>query len=320
VLALTGLTGCEVSSTRDPGAPGSQATSGTLIEDRPLKFAVITHGAPGDSFWDVVMKGAEQAASDLGDTVSYQGSGVPSDQAAYVDAAVNDGVDGLVVSLANADALKPSLARARAAGIPFITVNSGQQASAALGAITHVGQDERLAGRAAGERIKQAGVGKALCVIHEAGNVGLEERCAGLREGFGGPVENLQVDIANLATAQTTIRTKLEADSSVDGIMALVGSVGVAAATAERDAGRTGVTIGTFDLSPEVTDEIAAGEITFAVDQQQYLQGYLPVQFLHLYRRNANTVGGGQPVYTGPGFVTKDNVAEVAELAAKGTR
>jgi simple sugar transport system substrate-binding protein len=156
-------------------------------------------------------------------------------------------------------------------------------------------------------------------VLHEAGNVGLEQRCAGAKKTLGGTVTNLQVDISNVAEAQTTISSKLQADKSIDGVLALNPAIGIAAADAVAAAGSK-AKVATFDLSGDVVDAIGAGRVLFAVDQQQYLQGYLPITMLHLFVANANTVGGGHPVLTGPGFVTQENAAKVKDLAAKGTR
>jgi simple sugar transport system substrate-binding protein len=280
---------------------------------------VITHGSAGDAFWDVVKKGAEQAGQDLGVTVSYQGSGKADEQANLINAAIGDRVDGLVVSMANPDALAEPIKRAVAQGVPVVTINSGQARSAALGALAHVGQDETVAGQGAGAKLSEAGVKKLVCVIHEAGNIGLEQRCAGARQSLGGEVISLHVSISNVAEAQNTIASKLQADPAIGGVLALNPAIGVAAVDAVARAGSR-AKVATFDLSGDVVDAIAAGKILFAIDQQQYLQGYLPVVMLSLYAANANTVGGGKPVLTGPGYVTRDNAATIKDLASKGTR
>ena len=283
------------------------------------KIAVVTHGAAGDAFWSVVKAGAEKAGKDMGETVSYQSDGDPQKQSQLIDAAVNQKVDGLVVSMANPDALKASVQKAVAAGIPVITINSGQDRSAEFGAITHVGQDEGIAGQGAGARLKSEGVTRLLCVIHEAGNIGLEQRCTGAKEALGGQVENLQVDGKDLQAAQATIKSKLQSDKAVNGVLTLNPGVAAVAVTAVADSG-SGAKLATFDLNSEVVTAITGGKISFAVDQQQYQQGYLPVVLLTQYKSNLNTVGGGRPVLTGPGFVTKENAAKVADLAKAGTR
>ena len=306
----TVLAGCSKKSNNATNAAPAKA-------DR--KFAVITHGAVGDSFWDVVKKGAEQAGKDLGVSVQYEGSGDPAQQADMINTAVANKVNGIVVSMANPDALAEPIKKAVAAGIPVITINSGQAKSKEFGALAHVGQDETVAGQGAGTKLAAAGVKHVLCIKHEAANIGLDQRCNGTADTLGGQVDVLQVDGKNLSEAQNTIASKLQADKSIDGVLALNPAVAVAAVDAATKAGSS-AKIATFDLNADVIDAISAGKILFAVDQQQYLQGYLPIVMLNLYVDNANTVGGGKPVLTGPGFVTKENAAQVIELAAKGTR
>lgn len=267
----------------------------------------------------MVKNGAEAAGKRYGVTVSYQGDGDPARQSQLVDQAVSQKVDGIVVSMANPDALKEAIGKAVTAKIPVVTINSGGDRSREFGAITHVGQSEDVAGRGAGEKLKAEGVTKLLCVIHEAGNVGLDQRCKGATEGMGGPVERLQVDVGNLVDATSKIKARLQSDTSLNGVLTLNPAVAVAARDAIADSGSK-ARLGTFDLSADVVTAIKDGEVLFAVDQQQYLQGWLPITFLVLYRDNLNTVGGGLPVNTGPGFVTKDNAEQVAKLAESGTR
>jgi simple sugar transport system substrate-binding protein len=319
VLGALVLSGCSSGDENKPAAGASTSSAAGGAGDGGGTFAVVTHGAPGDSFWDVVKNGAEAAGKQYGAKVTYQGDGDPAKQAQLIDQAVSEKVDGIVVSMANPDALKESITKAVAAKIPVVTINSGADKSKEFGAITHVGQSEEVAGRGAGEKLKAEGVTKLLCVIHEAGNVGLDQRCNGATATLGGTVERLQVDVSNLADATSKIKAKLQSDSAVNGVLALNPAVAIAARDAIQDSGSK-AKLATFDLSADVVDAIDAGEILFAVDQQQYLQGWLPITFLYLYKKNLNTVGGGLPVNTGPGFVTKDNAAQVAKLAQGGTR
>jgi simple sugar transport system substrate-binding protein len=292
----------------------------SLTQGRDLTIAVITHGE-GDTFWSVAKKGAEQAGKDMGVTVKYsESANDPQKHAQLIDSAVTEKVDGIATSVPNTDALRDPLKKAADAGIPIITLNSGQSDSASLGAITHVGQDEGVAGEAAGKRLAESASGKLLCVVHEQGNSGLEERCAGAKKGFGGEVENVQVKgVADIATSTTELQSKLQSDKDVTAVLTLNPDIAVAARDAVQGA-NSDAKLATFDLSGDVVKAIKAGEIEFAVDQQQYLQGYLPVVFLTLFNTNANTVGGGLPVLTGPGFVDKSNADTVEQLATEGTR
>ena len=311
------LSACSTENSGGESDGGGDSAAGSSSGD--LDFAVVTHGAAGDAFWDVVQKGAEAAGDDLGVGVDYQSDGDPQRQSQLIEAAVNSDVDGIVVSMANPDALQDSIEAAVAAGIPVVTINSGAAESATFGAIGHVGQDEVIAGQGAGQRLAQDGAQNVLCVVHEAGNIGLEQRCAGASQGLGSEVRLLQVDINDLQGAQATITSELQSDPSVDAVLTLNSAVASVAATAASDAG-SDAAIATFDLNGDVIAAIQDGTIAFAVDQQQYEQGYLPIVMLKLYAQNLNTVGGGQPVLTGPGIVDAENVDEIADLASAGTR
>jgi simple sugar transport system substrate-binding protein len=322
-LVVAGCGGSSKKSSTGSGGASSSATGKStvsLTQGSNLTFAMVTHSDEG-SFWSVVKKGAQQAAKDEGVKLIWSPSNNdPQKEAQLILAAISQKVNGLAVSVPNADAIRAPLAKAKAAGIPIITLNSGEQDFKSLGAITHVGQDEVVAGRAAGQKLKAAGVKKVLCVIHEQNNIGLQQRCQGVKQGFGGPVTNIQVKgTADLATTQTEIKSKLQADKSFDAVIALNPDIAEAAKTAIKGASSS-AKLATFDVSPDVINDIKSGNIVFAVDQQQYLQGYLPIVFLKLYIENANTIGGGLPVLTGPGFIEKSNVARVAKLASAGTR
>ena len=290
-----------------------------------LRFVVVTHGQAADPFWSVVKNGVDQAAKDMGVKVEYQ---APStyDMVAMsqlIDAAVASKPDGLVVSIPDATALKPAIKRAIDAGIPVISINSGSDVAAELGVLVHVGQTEYEAGLGGGQRLADAGVKNALCVNQEVGNAGLDARCQGVTDAIvkaGGKVNVLAVDLNNPTDAQQRIQGALTADSSIDGIMALGPTGAGPALLAVQQAGKAdSVKLATFDLSPEVLQALLKGDMLFAIDQQQYLQGYLPIVLLTLYRTNLNTIAN--PVLmTGPGFVTKDNAQQVIDLTAAGTR
>jgi simple sugar transport system substrate-binding protein len=311
------LAGCTTDG-GDSGGNGSDSGSDSSAGG-DLSFSVITHGSAGDAFWDVVQNGAEAAGEDLGVSVDYQSDGDPQRQAQLIDAAVNQGVDGIVVSMANPDAVQDSVEAAVDAGIPVVTINSGGDRSAEFGAIGHVGQDEAIAGQGAGRQLAVEGATNVLCVLHEAGNIGLEQRCAGASDGLGSDVSTLQVDINDLQGAQSSITSQLQSDPSIDAVLTLNSAVAALAVAGAADAGAEPL-VATFDLNADVISGIQDGDIAFAVDQQQYEQGYLPIVMLQLYAENLNTVGGGQPVLTGPGIVDAENVDEIADLASAGTR
>lgn len=311
-----------------PAATAAQADT-AVVEEPPqvtqtnLVFGMAVHSNPAeDSFWAVVEKGAKDAAATYGVELKSGGSSDPVEQAQLVENYIADNVDGIFVSLANPDALTDAIKKAVAAGIPVITINSGVDVYKELGALTHVGQTEFVAGQGSGEKFDEAGATKIICVLHEEANIGLEQRCDGLTDTFVGEVERFNVASTGTRDAAGTlsaIENKLIADPSIDGILTLNPVIAMAALDAIKAAG-TSQMLATFDLSPDVLSALEAGDMLFAVDQQQYLQGYLPVVFLYLYGTNLNTVGGGLPVLTGPGFVTADNAADVKILSEQGTR
>ena len=296
-----------------------KSDEGASEDTKDLTYAVITHSGPGDAFWDRVKSGAERAGKDYGVKVDYNNDPDPAKQSQLIDNAVAQKVDGIVVSMANPDGLESSIKKAVAAGIPVVTINSGIDQWKAFGAITHIGQSETIAGEAVGERLKDEGKKKAICVIQEAGNVGLEERCKAAAKSFGGDMSNIQVDGTNDAEVKATIKSRLQSDKSIDTVLTLGGQYAIDAVGAVDESGSK-ASVATFDLSEDVVKNIESGKILFAVDQQPYVQGFLGVTTLYLKSINGNDVGGGQPVNSGPAFVTKDNAADVLKFAEQGTR
>jgi simple sugar transport system substrate-binding protein len=282
---------------------------------------VVSHGQANDPFWSVVKNGVVAGAKDAGVQVDYRAPET-FDMVAMsqlIDAAVNQKPAGLIVSIPDASALGPSIKKAVAAGIPVISINSGSNVSKSLGALLHVGQDEFPAGKAAGEKLKALGGKVALCVNQEVGNVALDDRCKGFAEGFAGKVTVLPVS-NDPADVQAKVKAALSANADVDTILALGASTaGEPSLAAVKAVGKSGkINVATFDMSPGFLKAIAAGEAAFAIDQQQFLQGYLPVIFLANYAKYGLIPGGN--VASGPNLITKDKAAQVVELSAKGIR
>ena len=309
--------GCSLSGGSESGsdaAPAGQA-------DTPvLKVALITHSAPGDVFWELVQKGAQAAAAKDNIDLTYTNDPDATGQADLVRDAVADQVDGIAVTLAKPDAMKSAVAQAKAAGIPVVGLNSGIDAWQSAGLLEYFGQDESVAGQAVGDKLDGYKVKHALCVIHEQGNVALEARCAGVKKTFGGETENLYVNGADPDAAAEAITARVQQDPTIDEVVTNTASLALAAVKSVKEAGSK-AGIATFDLDADLVKAVQQGTVQFAVDQQPYLQGYLAVDSIWLYKTNGNLSGGGEaPVLTGPAFVTKENVAAVAEFAAKGTR
>ncbi|MBO2455495.1 substrate-binding domain-containing protein [Actinomadura barringtoniae] len=311
---ILALGGCSSS-----GGKKSEEKATTGSGGPRLKVAMVTHSGPGDTFWDIVQKGAKAAAAK--DNVDFLYSADPDGgkQAQLVQTAIDQKVDGIVVTLAKPDALKDVIAKATAAKIPVVSINSGAEVSAQLGAVAHFGQDESVAGEAAGTQLAKSGAKKALCVIHEQGNVGLEARCAGAKKTFGGDMQNLFVQGTNMPQVKSSITAKLQADKSIDGILTLNAAVAATAADSAKEASSK-AKIATFDMNKDLVAQLKAGTVEFAVDQQPYLQGYEGVDAIWLLKNNGNVLGGGKPVLTGPAIVTKDTAASIEQFANAGTR
>jgi simple sugar transport system substrate-binding protein len=311
-LAAIALIAAACSSNSSP-APTSGSGGGS--GDRAgIDIEVVTHGQASDPFWSIFKNGVTQAATDMGVTANYSAPDTFDmvKMAQLIDAACAKNPQGLVISLPDATALGPSVTKCVDAGIPVISANSGSDAYKALGILTHVGQDESVAGKAAGERMKAAGGTNAMCVNQEVGNAGLDARCAGFAEGFGpGTSTVLGVDLKDPTTAQQKIAAALDADPSIDTVMALGPTGSAPALEAIKSLSGRDIKLATFDLSADVLSAIKDGTMLFAIDQQQFLQGYLPVVFLTYYNLYGLMPGGGEPILTGPGFVTADNVDTV---------
>jgi simple sugar transport system substrate-binding protein len=292
-----------------------------------LKFYVITHGQASDPFWSVVKKGVDQAAKDMGVTAIYESpASTTFDVVAMshlIDTAVAAHPAGLVVSIPDPTGLGPSIKAAVAAGIPVISINSGSDVAKSLGVLVHVGQTEEQAGIGGGQKMGAAGVKHALCVNQEVGNAALALRCKGFKEGLaqtGGTITEIGVNLSSPTQTQQTIEAALQHDPSIDGILTLGPTGATPALKALQDLNKTGkIKLATFDLSSDVLNAIKGGQMLFAIDQQQYLQGYLPIVLLTLYKTNLNTIAN-DILQTGPGFVTSDNVSQVIQLTAQGTR
>jgi simple sugar transport system substrate-binding protein len=297
------------------------AFAAPAIAANNIRIIVVSHGQANDPFWSVVKNGVVAAGKETGVSVEYRAPET-FDMVAMsqlIDAAVNQNPAGLVVSIPDASALGPSIKKAVAAGIPVISMNSGSDVSKSLGALLHVGQDEETAGKAAGEKLKEMGGKVALCVNQEVGNVALDLRCKGFSEGFGGKVTVLPVS-NEPAEVRAKVKAALQANGDVDTILALgAGTAGEPSLAAVKDSGKLGkVHVATFDLSPDFLKAVAAGEAAFAIDQQQYLQGYLPVVFLANYAKYGLIPASN--VASGPNLITTDKAAQVVKLSAEGIR
>ncbi|MBI5339255.1 MAG: sugar ABC transporter substrate-binding protein [Mycolicibacterium rufum] len=317
VLAV-GIMSCS-STGGKPAGSGDGGSGGGTVDTPRMTIAMITHEVPGDSFWDLIRKGAETAAKKDNIELRYSNDPEAPNQANLVQSALDSGVDGIALTLAKPDAMAPAVKAATDKGIPVVAFNSGFDNWKSMGVQEYFGQDEKLAGVSAGEKLNADGAKKVVCVIQEQGQVALESRCAGVTQGFKGQTELLNVNSKDMPSVESTITAKLQQDPSVDTIVALGAPIALTAVQSKKNAG-SNAKIVTFDTNAALVDAIKSGDVQWAVDQQPYLQGYLAVDALWLYLNNKNLIGGGQATLTGPSFIDKSNIDAVAELAKGGTR
>ena len=305
---------------------GPTAAKGDGPDRSAVRIVMVSHGQTSDPFWSVVANGAGDAAREMGVRLEYQ---APTSfdmvrLSQLIDAAVASRPNALAISVPDPDALAASVKAAIAAGIPAISVNSGDAVWQRLGFLAHIGQTEYESGVAAGERLADAGAKRVLCVNHEIGNVSLDTRCRGLADGLakqGATMQVLGVSLADPEDAAQRIRSSLARDMAINGMLMLGPGGAAPALAALRESKRLGqIAVGTFDLTPEVLAAVRDGQLLFAIDQQPYLQGYLSVVLLTKYLETKAMPGGGQIIRTGPSFVTKENAADVIGLAERGVR
>jgi simple sugar transport system substrate-binding protein len=320
LAALAAAAVLALSACSEGGAPPSQPEGqqgGGGGGDSGYTIAMVTHEAPGDTFWDKIRAGAEQAAKDTGAELKYSANPNVAEEATLIQNAIDSKVDAIATTLYS-EALAGSVKNAQAANIPLVGFNTGISIYQDMGALMYFGSDEDLAGQAAGKRIADEGGKKTLCVIQEEGSVALEARCAGVKKSQPS-TENIQVNGRDLASVTSSLQAKLSQDKSIDSIVTLGAPVAMATLQSIEQSGSSAKLV-TFDLNPEAAQAIKDGKIQFSIDQQPYVQGYMAVTSLYLYLKNGNDIGGGQAVLTGPSMVDQSNIDTILPYAQNNTR
>ncbi|MCD4853699.1 substrate-binding domain-containing protein [Arthrobacter sp. AK01] len=317
VVPLVALSACS-SQGGKPADTGGGGAAGQVASTERIKIALITHAPPGDTFWDTVRKGAEEAAAKDNVELLYTSDAEAGRQAQLIQQAVDQKVDGIAVTLATPDALKDSLKKATEAGIPIVSLNAGESVSKQLGAFTHFGSNEKLAGEAVGERLAAENFKHPICVIQAQGHVGLEARCAGVKAKVPG-TEILYVNGADMTSVESTATAKLQASKDADVIIGLGAPITLTLIKSVSTAGSS-AKVASFDLNKELAQKIADGGVLFTVDQQPWLQGYGAIDAIWQNKRGGFTIGGGQSVLTGPAIIDKANATDVLKFAEQGIR
>ncbi|WP_309083891.1 sugar ABC transporter substrate-binding protein [Chelativorans sp.] len=294
-------------------------TAATALAENE-RFVFVSHAPDSDTWWNTIKNALNVASEQMGVTVEYRNppTGDLADMARIIEQAAATNPNGIITSIADFDVLRGPLTSAVDKGIPVITVNSGTvEQSKELGALLHIGQPEYDAGKGAGERAKAEGVTKFLCVNHYITNPASVERCQGFADALGVELGSQMIDSGiDPAEVKNKVLAHLRANADTNGILTLGPNSAEPTIEALKENGTAGqVFFGTFDLSPGISAGIKDGTISFAIDQQPYLQGYLPVVLLTNYARYG--VIPANSINSGPGFVTKENIEKVEALAGE---
>ena len=314
------LAACSTTGGKKAAQAGSSVAAGHA-NTQQYTIAMITHAAPGDTFWDIIRHGALAAAAKDNITLKYSSDPDPTKQAALIQDAINSHVNGIAVTDPNPAAICPTIQKAVQAGIPVVMFNAGVSNWQQCGGMSYFGQDESIAGLAAGKRLAQAGAKHVLCVLQATGQVQLEARCAGVAKGLGseGTMTKVYVNGTDNSAMLSSMTAKLTQDKTIDAVITLGAPVALVAIQSINSAHST-AKLYTFDTNAALIAKIKSGAVQWAVDQQPYLQGYLSVDSLWLYLTNGNIIGGGVTVLTGPAFIDASNVAKVSQYALAGNR
>ncbi|MGI3786390.1 MAG: substrate-binding domain-containing protein [Janthinobacterium lividum] len=301
--------------------PSSNASSGggQAATTPKLKIAMVSHAPAGDAFFDTIINGAKAAAAKDNVDFQYSGDGDATKEATLIQAAIDAKVDGIAVSMPNPDALRPTILKAKAAGIPVVIYNAGDRDWQSTGALSFYGEPEELSGEVAGEQLNKGGYKHALCVVQAQGQVQLEDRCAGMKAKFNGKVDEQFSDGTNPSSYVTTIQAKLSSDPSIDAVVTLGPALGVALSNALK-AANSKVAVATYAMNNDVYPLLSSGQIIFTIDQQPWLQGYMSIDSLWFYKKNGTVLGSSQSIATGPVVLDKDNVGPVEQYAKAGDR
>lgn len=284
------------------------------------KYILVSHAPDSDSWWNTIKNGIALAGEQMGVEVEYRNppSGDLADMARIIQQAAASGPNGIITTLSDYDVLSGPISDAVDQGINVIIMNSGSPEQAReVGALMYVGQPEYDAGYAAGLRASGDGVGSFLCVNHYISSPSSTERCQGFADGLGIDLGNQMIDSGqDPAEIKNKVLAYLSANPETDAILTLGPTSADPTLAALDENGMAGdIYFGTFDLGTEIVKGIKAGIINWGIDQQPFLQAYLPVIILANYDRYG--VLPGNNINSGPGFVTADGLTLVEKWAGE---
>ena len=323
VLALTAAcssTGGSSSESSTAAASGAPASGGGAVADTPrYKFVMISHAAPGDSFFDVIQNGAKDAAAKDNVDFQYTNSNQIPEQANLIQNAIDSKVDGIAVSMPDPGALSAPIKKAVDAGIPVIVYNAGDRDWQKTGALSFYGEPEVLAGEFAGTKLNDLGSKHTLCVTQAQGQIQLEDRCDGITSKFSGTTDRLFSDGTDPAAYVSTIQAKLAQDPTIDSVVTLGPQLGVALSNALTSSGSK-VKVATYAFNSDAIPLLQSGAIAFTIDQNPWLQGYMSIDSLWFFKKNGSVLGAQQSIATGPTVYDKANIDSIIPFIKAGQR
>ncbi|WP_322100072.1 sugar ABC transporter substrate-binding protein [Geminicoccus roseus] len=284
------------------------------------RFVLVSHAPDSDSWWNTIKNALALAGRQMEVEVEYRNpsTGDIADMARIIEQTAASNPDGIITTLADTDVLSGPIENAVAKGIPVIIINSGTPEEAKqVGALMYVGQPEYDAGLAAGERAKNDGVGSFLCVNHVVSNPVVGERCRGFADGLGVDLGDSMIDSGqDPAEIKNKVLAYLSANPDTDAVLTLGPTSANPTIEALKENGMAGqIYFGTFDLGPEIVKAIQDGTIKWGIDQQPFLQAYLPVVVLTNYVRYG--VLPGNNINSGPGFITNEGLEMIERYAGE---
>ncbi len=256
--------------------------------DQPGAYylCLITHEQVNDDdFWDLLRRGAERYGEANYAHFDVFGAPTVEEQAQLLRDCVASGAHGVATTLPDPDGMASAIAEARDAGVVVNSFNSGVLDYERVGSTRHVGLDEVAGGRQAAELFAEHDVvGPILCVIHEADNSGLDQRCDGLEDSHEGGVVRFSVHesgVADLEATEAAIASRLgDGDAApLAGVLTLNARIGVSALHAIEGIDSE-VALATFDQNLEVLRAIESGDILFALDTLPWHQAWFVMSSL----------------------------------------
>ena len=324
LLAGTGLTSASLAATALLSAcsKSDDKTTSDAIGNFPKtpnwKFVFINH-VTTNPFFTPTQYGAEDACKLLGCSYQWTGSqnSVVAEMVNATNTAISGKADGLAIAVVDKSAFKAPVDQALDAGIPVVSYNAdGAKDDPGTNRLTYVGQGLYDSGYALGQRALTAvQSGDVVGFIATPGQLNIQPRIDGAQQAFkdaGGAVKFTAVATnADVTKGLSIIDAYAVGHSGLAGMLAVdAGSTQAVGATVKKYNMRSkGLKVaGGFDLIPETLNSIKAGDLDYTIDQQPYLQGFLPVLYLYLFKISGGLISPPQ-TNTGLLFVTKDNVS-----------